>query len=60
MSNCLKIVDKLTPLRTMSKTYPLFPVVSGDGLHGALEFESKLAESPGTLLLGLDPGLGRL
>lgn len=42
----------------MSITYPLFPVVKGDGLHGALELESKLADSPGTP--GLEPGLGRL
>lgn len=39
--------------------YPLFPVICGEGLHGALEFESKFAESPGTLPIGLEPGLGR-
>jgi hypothetical protein len=33
--------------------------VNGDGLQGALEFESKFADKPGTLF-GLDPGLGRL
>lgn len=38
---------------------PLFPVICGEGLHGALEFESKFAESPGTFPIGLDPGLGR-
>lgn len=43
--------------RDASTTHPLFPAPIGEGLHGALEFESKLAESPGTLL-GLDPGLG--
>lgn len=50
--NCDNEVD-------VSITHPLFPAVSGDGLHGALEFESKFADRPGTLF-GLDPGLGRL
>lgn len=39
-------------------TNPLIPVICGDGLHGALEFESKFVVRPGTP--GLDPGLGRL
>lgn len=60
MSNCLK--QKLVKVRMevgRSETHPLLPVVNGEGLHGALEFESKLADKPGTLF-GLDPGLGRL
>lgn len=69
VSNCLKnslFIELKNQLKLFEKIYKRLefwivficthPLLPAEGLHGALEFESKFVDK----LFGLEPGLGRL